>query len=93
MKKVKKYKEPWKKKEPGARGSMKTKVQKAHSVIERAKMEEAASQEVTIIINKSLLALPGQYKSFTVKLRNPMRKDEIDTRMKNAFPDYIWREL
>lgn len=93
MKRVKKSEEPWKKKEPGGRVSQRSAVQRAHSVMERAEMEESATQKVTIVINKSLLALPGQYYSFTVKMKNPLRKDEIDEKMKAAFPELEWEEF
>lgn len=88
---VKKWKEPWKKQEPGGRVSQREAVHRAHSTIERAQMEESITQKVTIIINKNLL-LPGQYYSFTVKMKNPMRKDEIDERMRAAFPELEWEE-
>lgn len=49
-------------------------------------------QSVVIIIEKTLLGTPGLYKHFRVNLSIPMKKAEIDERMRMAFPELMWRE-
>ena len=86
---VKEWKEPWKKKEAGARLS--EKALRDQNVIQkqRNRMEKAASQNVRIICH-DLMLFPGLFKTFTVKVRIPLRKAEIDERMKAAFPELKW---
>lgn len=92
MKNVKEWKEPWKKKEPGARLSKKAKESQEHFKKQRQRMERMHKQKVTIICHKALLLPPGLFKSFTVKVNIPLRKDEIDKRMAAAFPELPWRK-
>lgn len=90
VKRMHDWEEPWKKKEPGSRLSQRAlKDQKAMDR-QRSQMEDI--QHVTIICHKELLVLPGLFKSFTVKVKQPLRKDEIDQRMRAAFPELTWEE-
>ena len=91
-KRLKDYEEPWKKKEPGARLSKKAQESEKHFDAQRKKMERIHSQKVKIICHKALLLPPGLFKSFTVKMNIPLRKDEIDKRMAAAFPELEWGE-
>ena len=91
---MKKWKgnELWKRKEPGARLSNSAKKSQKHFEMQRKKMERIHNQKVKIICHKALLLPPGQFKSFTVKMNIPLRKDEIDKRMAAAFPELPWRK-
>ena len=90
MKRVHDWEEPWKKKEPGSRLSERALNDQKAMNRQRAHMEKL--QKVTIICHKELLVLPGLFKSFTVKVKQPLRKDEIDQRMRVAFPELTWEE-
>ena len=92
MKNLKDWEEAWKKKEPGARLSKKAKKSQAHFDMQREKMERIHTQKVKIICHKALLLPPGLFKSFTVKVNIPLRRDEIDKRMAAAFPECEWGE-
>ncbi len=91
MEQVKKWKEPWKKKEFGARLSKKALKDQSIGAHQRLKMQRAVTQRIRIVCHKELL-LPGLFKSFVVKMKLPLRKDEIDERMKAAFPELSWEE-
>lgn len=84
--------EPWKNREPGARLSERAHRDQMAGESQRRQMEDAATQEVLIVLPKSLFS-PGQYKSFRVEMKLPLNKDEIDQRMRAAFPDLTWREF
>ena len=89
MDNIKKWKEPWKKKEVGARLSERALRDQRAMQKQSEKMERAASQSVRIICH-DLMLFPGLFKTFTVKVRIPLRKAEIDERMKAAFPELKW---
>lgn len=55
-------------------------------------MERIHTQKVSIICHKALFLPPGLFKSFTIKLNIPLRRDEINKRMAAAFPELEWRE-
>lgn len=86
---IKKWKEPWKKKEFGARMSDKAHKDQRIMNTQSNEMKKAASQHVTIICHHQLL-FPGIFRTYTVKLKIPLRKEEIDERMKAAFPELKW---
>lgn len=92
VEKIHKSKEPWKKKEPGARLS--NKAVKDQKAIERqsSQMERRATQRVRIYCNKNIFNMPGLFTSFTVKVKIPLREPEIMERMKAAFPELKWEE-
>ena len=92
MNRLKSWEEPWKKKEPGARLSKKEKESQEHYDKQRRKMQRIHTKKVKIICHKALLLPPGLFKSFTVRVNVPLRRDEINKRMAAAFPEYKWRE-
>lgn len=95
MKRIKEWKEPWKKREPGARLSDKTKESEWHFQKQRERMEKEYGknpQKVVIICNKQILLPSGMFKSFTVKLRYPLTQEEFNERMRAAFPELKWEE-
>ena len=92
---VKEWKEPWKKKEPKARLSSKTKENEWHFQKQREKMERKYGkqpQKVLIICNKNMLLPSGMFKSFTVKVRYPLSQKEFNEKMRAAFPELRWEE-
>jgi len=92
---IKKYKEQWKKKEPGARLSSKAKKSAFHFEKQREKMEKKYGknpQTIIIICNKNMFLPHGLFKSFTVKVRYPLSQDEFNERMRAAFPELKWEE-
>ena len=90
MQKIHKSKEPWKKKEPGARLS--NKAVKDQKAIQRQRFhtERENSQRVRIYCNKNIFNMPGLFTSFTVKVKIPLRESEIMERMRAAFPELNW---
>lgn len=92
MKQVKDWKEPWKKKEPGARLSKRERYTKKLNEDQRAHMDAISTQKVTVTIHKNLLGTPGLFKSFTVRVKIPLNKTEIDERIRAAFPELPWSE-
>ena len=91
MQKIHKSKEPWKKKEPGARLSQKARRMKKLNELQRLQMDQRATQQIKIFCNKTSLFLPpGLFKSFTVKVKIPLRADEFSERMRKAFPELEW---
>jgi len=92
VQKIHKSKEPWKKKEPGARLSKKA--LKDQRAIERqsSHTERVNTQRVWIYCNKNIFSMPGLFTSFTVKVKIPLRESEIMERMKAAFPELKWEE-
>lgn len=71
-------------------------LKRENTVLKRELMKEQAernySQRVKIYCNKSLMLLPGQFKSFTVKVKIPLTEDEFYRRMRAAFPELPWEE-
>lgn len=92
MKQIHTWKEPWKRTEPGARLSDRQKVNDGKGVMERANMEEKARQKVKIICQDELLGVPGMFHRFEIRVKIPMRKKEIDERIKLAFPGFDFEE-
>ena len=90
MKRIKEYKEPWKKKEPGARLS--ARAQKDRMICQKQRNEMEKSQDVKIILKRPFFNESGLFYSFTVNMEIPLRKEEIDQRMKAAFPELTWRD-
>ena len=88
---IKKWKEPWKKKELGARLSKRALKDGKIMDQQRSKMKKAATQKIVFVCHKQL-AFPGLYKKFTVIAKIPLRKEEIDERMRAAFPELDWEE-
>lgn len=93
MKKIFESEEPWKKKEPGARLSQKAVKDQRAMERQRRRTERALTQQLIIECNKDLFGTPGLYKSFTLRVKIPLRKDEIENRMKAAFPELPWESL
>ena len=89
---VKKWKEPWKKKEPGFRLSKKARDDKLHFQNQRAQMERISKLKVKIFYNKNMFLPPGQFKSFTIRTNICFRVDEFEKRMAAAFPELKWEE-
>lgn len=89
---VKKWKEPWKKKEPGGRLSKRAKRNQSEMDGQRAHMEAAARLKVKIFYNKNMFLPPGQFKSFTIRTNISFRVDEFEKRMAAAFPELKWGE-
>jgi hypothetical protein len=77
--------EPWKKKEKQFNGKSALKNQKIiHK--QSKQFRKQVAQKVTVICNKSMI-LPGQFKTFTVKLKNPLTYEQIMEKMKKAFEE------
>lgn len=91
MKRVHEWDEPWKKKEPGSRLSSRAVKDQRAIEKQRHEMDLAATQHVVFVCHKELL-LPGLFKSFTVKIKNPLRYEEIKKRVMLAFPELHWEE-
>lgn len=95
MKQIKKWKEPWKKKEPGSRLSSKNHESDWHFQKQREKMEREYGnnpQELKIVFNKSMFLPVGMFKSITLKVRYPLSEDEFNERIRAAFPELKWEE-
>ena len=73
MKRVKEYKEPWKKKEPGARLSKKA--AKNQKAIEKQSFhaKRVNTQRVKVYCEKNIFNMPGLFTSFVVKVKIPLR--------------------
>jgi len=84
----KKYIESWRKKDVKRQQfeSKEVKDQKA-----AAHFKKNYSQSVTVICNKSMMLPKGVFRSFSVRLTVPLRKKEIDERVRLAFPELEWR--
>lgn len=83
--------EPWRRKEPGARLSKKTKLNQEKNIRERSLMEKRSVQNVKIIFTKkwtfSGFTTPKLFKGFGVKISVPMSRKEIMEKMRKAFPE------
>ena len=90
MKRVHEWDQPWKKKEPGKRINQKQKKTEQIFDHQRAAME-GINQSVVFVCHKELLK-PGLYWNFTVKMRFPLRYEEIKERVKAAFPELHWED-
>lgn len=90
MKQVKEWKEPWKKKEPGARLS--SRALKDQQICHKQREDMEKTQDVKVFCKRELFSQAGLFYSFTVSMKIPLRKEEIDERMKAAFPELIWRD-
>ena len=90
MKRVHEWDEPWKKKEK-TRLNQKRRVSEALYEQQREHMEAVSTQHVVFVCHKELL-LPGLFKNFTVKMKIPLRYEEIKMRVKAAFPELHWEE-
>lgn len=86
-KNVKPWDDPWKKKEPDGRLSKKALKDQSLMNKQAAEMKRAATLNVVVECNVGLLVPLGLYKSFTVKVSQPMREKEIMDRMCKAFPE------
>jgi hypothetical protein len=86
MKQIHTWKEPWKRKEAGSR-TTRQKVNDAKGIMERAKTEDTASQDVKIVFDKKLWGMPQQIFSYKVELKIPLHSSEIMERMAAAFPE------
>ena len=93
MKRVKEWKEPWKKKEPNARLSNRALKDERIGKKQRSRMERLATLRVRITCHKSLFLMPGLFRSFNVQVSIPMRESEFMERMKAAFPELKWEEF
>lgn len=91
MKRIKEYNEPWKKKEPGARLS--ARAQKDQQICQKQRSEMDDSQHVKVFCNREFFRESGLFYSFSVHMKIPLRKQEIDQRMKAAFPELKWEDL
>lgn len=95
LKRIKEYKEPWKKKEPKSRLSSKAQEAEWHFQKQREKMEKELGknpQSVRIECHASILLPSGMFKSFTVKVRYPLSQHEFNERIRAAFPELKWEE-
>ena len=89
---VKEWKEPWKKKEFGARLSKRALKDQQLGDKQRNRMKKAATQDIKIEFHRALLGTPGLFKVFTLKMKIPLRMEEIEEKMKLAFPEVTGRE-
>jgi hypothetical protein len=90
---IHKNQEPWKRKEPNQRFSKKTRLNQKKSEKEAIQMMNNSVQNVEIIIYKDLgFIVPKRIKSFKVKLSIALKKEDIDQRMRMAFPELNWKE-
>lgn len=79
--------EHWKKKEPGARLSIKQKALHNKSEHERSVMEKRSTQNVKVIFKDSLTGLPDVFHKFQIELEIPLTQKEIMQRVHAAFPE------
>lgn len=91
MKRVHEWEEPWKKKEPGSRLSARALKDQKAMERQREDMDHNMIQHVVFVCHKELL-MPGLFKNFTVKMRIPLRYEEIRKRVIAAFPELHWEE-
>ena len=90
VKRVHEWDEPWKKKEKNRLNEKKRVSQNLYDQ-QRELMEVSSTQHVRFTCHKELL-LPGLYRNFTVKVKIPLRYEEIKERVKAAFPELHWEE-
>jgi len=89
VKKVHEWDDSWKRKEPRSRLS--ASAVKDQRIMERQREQMENTQNVVFVCHKAML-FPGLFKSFTVKMRIPLRYEEIRKRVMDAFPGLHWEE-
>jgi hypothetical protein len=62
----------------------------AKKEVDRRVADETNTQRVVIVCEKWLTGVPGQFKSFQVRLSIPLSQQEIDERMQKAFPECVF---
>jgi len=87
---IKKWKEPWKHKEPGARLSRKALIDQNAIAKQSFDAKIENTQNVKVFCNKNIFNMPGLFTSFTVKVKIPLRKSEFMERVAVAFPELNW---
>jgi len=84
---IKKWKEPWKKKEPGARLSKKAAKDQKTIKKQSFHAKRVNTQRVNVYCEKNIFNMPGLFTSFVVKVKIPLRESEFMERMAIAFPE------